>query len=60
MREIERLLNRFRDEKIRRWDVESRLNELWLDSTISWAQYDRTMLRLDVIESQREPLLRSA
>lgn len=60
MREIERLLNRLRDGKIRRWDVENRLNELWLDSTISWSQYDRTMLRLDVIESQNEPLLRSA
>lgn len=60
MREIERLIQRLKDEKIGRKDVENRLNELWLDSTISWAQYDRTMLRLDVIESQREPLLRSA
>lgn len=51
MREVERILKRFRDGKIRRSEADDLLNALWIDNTISDAQHDQAAVRLDAIES---------
>lgn len=54
MGEIKKLLNRLRNGKTNRRDVEHKLNELWLGNQISNTQYDVAMIQVDVIVNMQD------